>query len=81
MTHRIDITGDNNYGCLTKLICPEDCEEKEAHQDNWADIGFELVVAPIDKVLASFKVEPEWIGYGEDAELWLKPVMNSGPEN
>lgn len=81
MTHKIELFGSSSYGFDSRLVCPEDCEEKELHKDMWSDVGLDLVTASVDKVLVSFEVEPYWTGHGEDAEMWLKPVVDNGSES
>lgn len=73
--HKIELkTGPGGF--FTDIVCPEDCDEKEVHQDQYSDVGLELITyAEEDTALASFEVKPEWTGRGEDAEFWLRPVV------
>lgn len=73
--HKIDFkTGPSGF--ISELVCPEDCPEKEVHQEQYGDIGLELMVAvEEDTVFASSEVELKWTGQDEEAELWILPIV------
>jgi len=76
MSHKIELVGSKHYGYDSRLVCPDDCQEKEVHQECFKDVGIEIL-RPVDEsiVLAKIEVIPEWEGHGEEAELWLNPVV------
>lgn len=77
MSHKIEFIGANDYGYNTRLVCPEDCTEKDIHRDQWNDVGIDLLT-PVkeDVVLCAMHVIPEWKFRGTDAEeMWLNPIV------
>lgn len=63
-------------GFISNLVCPEDCDEKEVHQEQFSDIGLELIVlVEKETVLATVDAELEWTSSDEEAELWIKPIV------
>lgn len=73
--HKIEFkTGPNGFE--TTLVCPEDCDEKEVHEDQFSDYGCELIPAVDENtVLATVNVEMKWDGNNDEAELWVLPVL------
>lgn len=74
--HKIDFkTGPNGFS--SELVCPDDCTEKDVHQDQYSDLGPEMIPSVAeDTVLVSLEVNTEWTGGDEDAELWLIPIVS-----
>lgn len=77
MSHKINFyTGV--AGWETELECPEDCTDKEWHEESWAEYGYDVIRFAEERTLiGSIPVIAEEEGTGEDAELYLNPVVES----
>ncbi len=74
-------------GWFTELVCPDECQDRPWHQDDWADNGADSVVSVDEEVVIGIiPVTPEIVKMPQDyphpnkddEELWFRPVVPAG---